>query len=46
MLDIAQGNEKPGQVGMHVLRVSKVICCEHTRHTAIYTLAGAKTVTL
>jgi DNA-binding LytR/AlgR family response regulator len=33
------------QEGMRVLRLSEVICCEYTRHTAIYTLVDAKTVT-
>jgi len=33
------------QEGMRILRLSEIICCEYTRHTAIYTLVEAKTVT-
>jgi DNA-binding LytR/AlgR family response regulator len=33
------------QDGTHVIRLSEVVCCEYTRHTAIYTLVNSKTVT-
>jgi len=33
------------QEGIRILRLSDIICCEYTKHTAIYSLVGAKTVT-
>jgi DNA-binding LytR/AlgR family response regulator len=46
-LDVSMENTFPVNTheGMRILRLSEIICCEYSRHTAIYTLVGNKTIT-
>lgn len=46
-LDVSMENTFPVKTheGMRILRLSEIICCEYTRHSATYTLVGDKIVT-
>jgi len=46
-LDLSMENTFPVKTneGMRILRLSEIICCEYSRHTAVYTLVGNKTIT-